>query len=69
MSQTKAEAPRKRRAKSVHEDVKWTNLTQQQIAAGLDAAGTPVSVSVVRKLRRRFNYKRRKPSKVLPLGR
>lgn len=53
----------------VHEDVKWTNLTQQQIAAGLDAAGAPVSVSVVRKLLRRFNYKRRKPSKVLPLGR
>lgn len=53
----------------VHEDVKWTNLTQQQIAAGLDEAGTPVSVSVVRKLLRRFNYKRRKPSKVLPLGR
>jgi hypothetical protein len=39
----------------VHEDVKWTNLTQQQIAVGLEEAGTPVSVSVVRKLLKRFD--------------
>lgn len=52
----------------VHADVKWTNLTQQQIAVGLDDAGTPVSVSVVRKLLQQFGYKRRKPSKVLAMG-
>lgn len=52
----------------MHEDVKWTNLTQQQIAAGLDEAGTPVSVSVVRKLLKQFGYKRRKASKVLAMG-
>lgn len=52
----------------LHEDVKWTNLTQQQIAAGLDEAGTPVSVSVVRKLLKQFGYKRRKARKVLALG-
>jgi hypothetical protein len=53
----------------VHGEVKWTNLTQQQIAAGLDAAGTPVSVTVVRKLLKHFGYRRRKASKVLAMGR
>jgi hypothetical protein len=52
----------------LHADVKWTNLTQQQIAAGLDEAGTGVSVFVVRKLLKRFGYRRRKASKVLSLG-
>ena len=52
----------------VHEDVKWTNLTQQQISAALDTAGTPASTSVVRKLLRHFGFKRRKPSKVLAMG-
>lgn len=52
----------------VHAEVKWTNLTQQQIAVGLDEAGTPVSVSVVRKLLQQFGYKRRKASKVLAMG-
>lgn len=52
----------------MHADVKWTNLTQQQIAAGLDEAGTPVSTSVVRKLLLHFGYKRRKASKVLAMG-
>ncbi|MCE9524675.1 MAG: hypothetical protein K8R36_01315 [Planctomycetales bacterium] len=52
----------------VHEDVKWTNLTQQQIAAALDTAGTPASTSVVRKLLHHFGFKRRKPSKVLAMG-
>lgn len=52
----------------MHEDVKWTNLTQQQIAAGLEEAGTPVSVAVVRQLLQHFGYKRRKASKVLAMG-
>jgi hypothetical protein len=52
----------------VQEDVKWTHLTQPQIAAGWKAAGTPVSVSVVRKLLRHFGSKRRKARKVLALG-
>jgi len=52
----------------MHEDVKWTNLTQQQIAVALEESGTPVSVTVVRKLLKRFGYKRRKPSKVLAMG-
>jgi hypothetical protein len=53
----------------VHGDVKWTNLSHQQIAGALDTEGTPVSTSVVRKLLRHFGYRRRKPSKVLAMGR
>lgn len=52
----------------IHEEVKWTNLTQPQIAAGLDAAGTPVSVTVVRKLLKHFGYRWRKASKILAMG-
>jgi hypothetical protein len=52
----------------VHEEVKWTNLTQQQISAALDTAGTPASTSVVRKLLHHFGFKRRRPSKVLAMG-
>jgi hypothetical protein len=52
----------------VHDDVKWTNLTHEQIAAALDTEGTPVSTFVVRKLLRHFHYRRRKASKVLAMG-
>jgi len=34
----------------MREDVRWTNLTQEQIAGGLAEAGTPVSVPVVKQL-------------------
>jgi hypothetical protein len=50
------------------DELHWTNLTQQQIAVGLEEAGTPVSTYVVRQLLDDFEFSRRKHSKVLALG-
>jgi hypothetical protein len=49
-------------------DVKWTNLTLDQIAERLAEAGTPVSVSVVKQLLRKHHYIKRKARKALTMG-
>jgi hypothetical protein len=50
------------------ERVRWTNLTQAQIAAAMDAAGIPVSRHVVRQLLARLGFVKRKARKTLALG-
>ena len=49
-------------------DVKWTNLTLDQIAERLAEAGTPVSVTVVKQLLRKHHYIKRKARKALSMG-
>ena len=49
-------------------DVKWTHLTQAQIADHLAAAGTPVSVPVVKQLLRQHRYVKRKARKAQAMG-
>jgi Rhodopirellula transposase DDE domain len=49
-------------------DVKWTNLTLDQIAERLAEAGTPVSVTVVKQLLRKHRYIKRKARKSLSMG-
>ena len=49
-------------------DVKWTNLTLDQIAERLSEAGTPVSVTVVKQLLRKHHYVKRKARKSLSMG-
>ena len=52
----------------MREDVRWTNLTQEQIAEGLAEAGTPVSVPVVKQLLDRHGFRRRKARKSTAMG-
>jgi hypothetical protein len=47
----------------MREEVLWTNLTLEEIAQGLAACGTPVSVTVVTQLLRQHNYVRRQARK------
>ena len=49
-------------------DVKWTNLTLDQIAERLSEAGTPVSVTVVKQLLRKHHYVKCKARKSLSMG-
>jgi hypothetical protein len=49
-------------------EVKWTNLSRRQIAAGLTAMGTPVSRHVVSLLLRKHQYRRRKALKKKTMG-
>jgi len=50
------------------ETVKWTNLTRQEIAGLLNAAGLSVSVTVVDQLLEKHNYRKRKAQKRLATG-
>jgi len=50
------------------EKVRWTNLTQAQIAAAMDSAGAPVSRHIVRQLLSRLGFAKRKASKTLAMG-
>jgi hypothetical protein len=52
----------------MQQDVRWTNLTQGQIAEGLAEAGTPVSVPVVKQLLDLHGFRRRKAQKSTALG-
>ena len=52
----------------MQDDVRWTNLTQQQIAQGLAEAGTPVSVPVVKQLLDLNGFVRRKAQKSTAMG-
>ena len=49
-------------------DVKWTNLTLDQIAERLAEAGAPVSVTVVKQLLCKHHYIKRKARKSLSMG-
>ena len=44
----------------MRQEVRWTDLTYEQIAEHLDEAGTPVSVPVVKQLLRKHGYVTRK---------
>lgn len=50
------------------EMLKWTNLTRQEIADLLKAAGIPLSVTVVDQLLEKYNYRKRKAQKCLATG-
>jgi hypothetical protein len=52
----------------MRQDVKWTDLTQGQIAERLAEAGTPVSTTVVKQLLRRHRYVKRKARKSKAMG-
>ncbi len=49
-------------------EVRWTDLTYEQIAGHLAEAGTPVSVPVVKQLLRKHGYVTRKAQKSRALG-
>jgi len=51
------------------EKIKWTNLTRRAIVAGLQQHGITVSVTVVKQLLRKHDYRRRKAQKRAPTGR
>jgi len=52
----------------MRQDVKWTDLTQGQIADRLAEAGTAVSTTVVKQLLRRHRYVKRKARKSKAMG-
>jgi hypothetical protein len=52
----------------MRQDVRWTDLTQGQIAERLAEAGTPVSTTVVKQLLRRHRYVKRKARKAQAMG-
>lgn len=52
----------------MHDTVRWTNLTRTEIAERLAAAGTPVSVTVVKQLLRQHHYVKRKAQKAKAMG-
>ena len=47
----------------MRQEVRWTDLTYEQIADHLAEAGTPVSVPVVKQLLRKHGYVNRKAQK------
>ena len=52
----------------MEETVKWTNLTQQEIADLLEQEGIKVSVTVVAQLLKKHNYRRRQAQKRMATG-
>ena len=50
------------------DDVRWTNLTLAEIAQRLKDTGTPVSVTVVKQLLRKYRYVQRKAQKSQTMG-
>jgi hypothetical protein len=50
------------------QEVRWTDLTYEQIADHLAEAGTPVSVPVVKQLLRKHGYVKRKAQKSKAMG-
>ena len=52
----------------MRDDVRWTNLTLAEIAQRLKDAGTPVSVTVVKQLLRKYRYVQRKAQKSQTMG-
>jgi hypothetical protein len=52
----------------MREGVRWTNLTRAEIAQRLKEAGTPVSVTVVKQLLRKYRYVQRKAQKSQAMG-
>jgi hypothetical protein len=52
----------------MRQEVRWTDLTYEQIAEHLAEAGTPVSVPVVKQLLRRYGYVKRKAQKSKAMG-
>lgn len=51
-----------------NQNVKWTNLTRQEIAQLLKTEGIEVSVTVVDQLLEKYNYRKRKAQKRLATG-
>jgi alkylated DNA repair dioxygenase AlkB len=52
----------------MRQEVRWTDLTYEQIADHLAEAGTPVSVPVVKQLLRKHGYVTRKAQKSKAMG-
>jgi hypothetical protein len=52
----------------MRQEVRWTDLTYEQIAEHLAEAGTPVSVPVVKQLLRKHGYVKRKAQKSKAMG-
>ena len=52
----------------MRQDVRWTDLTYEQIAEHLAEAGTPVSVPVVKQLLKKHGYVTRKAQKARAMG-
>ena len=52
----------------MRQEVRWTDLTYEQIAAHLAEAGTPVSVPVVKQLLKKHDYVTRKAQKSKAMG-
>ncbi len=52
----------------MRQEVRWTDLTYEQIADHLAEAGTPVSVPVVKQLLRKHGYVTRKAQKAKAMG-
>jgi hypothetical protein len=53
----------------MNEELKWTNLTREQLAQGLAAAGFEVSVTVVDQLLEKHHFRRRQAFKTTAIGR
>lgn len=52
----------------MNEEIKWTNLSREEIAKLLQTEGIMVSVTVVDQLLEKYNYRRRKAQKRLSTG-
>ena len=52
----------------MRQEVRWTDLTYEQIAEHLAEAGTPVSVPVVKQLLEKHGYVTRKAQKSKAMG-
>ena len=52
----------------MNEKIRWTNLSQKQIAARMQEQGISISVTVVQKLLKRHGFAKRKALKKKPIG-
>src|SRR3954463_6411989 len=52
----------------MRQEVRWTDLTYEQLAEHLAEAGTPVSVPVVKQLLKKHGYVTRKAQKAQAMG-
>ena len=52
----------------MNDKIRWTNLSQKQIAAKMQEQGICISVTVVKKLLKRHGFTKRKALKKMPIG-
>ncbi|MBL0701861.1 MAG: hypothetical protein JJV91_00060 [Desulfosarcina sp.] len=52
----------------MNDKILWTNLSHRKIAVKMEEAGISISVTVVKKLLKKYGFTKRKASKSKPIG-